>query len=103
MRFATRVILLIAILTFGVRQGGNPDADTLALELQTEVVMTVGGPAILPVFVPRKLAHKCSLPSVNSRANETQRQIIAAIANRAVKCAVENLVAKPIQRKGVVR
>ena len=35
MRFATRLLLLTVILTFGVRQGGNRDADTLALELQT--------------------------------------------------------------------
>ena len=95
MRLAVRALLLTLVLALGVRQGGNPNSDTLALELGTEVVMTVEGPVILPVFVPAKMARRCSLPAVTSRPNETQSEIIAAVVNRGAECSLLEAVAKP--------
>jgi hypothetical protein len=87
MRFAGRILLLIALVALGVRQGGNPNSDTLALQLTTEVVMTVGGPVIVPVVAQAKIARECPLPII-SHAGATEKELIAAVVNRAAECAV---------------
>jgi hypothetical protein len=102
MRLAIRLLSLTVILAFGVRQGGNPNTDTLARELGTEVAMTVEGPVFLPVFAPAKMGRRCSLPTVTSRADETQSEMIAAIVNRAAECSLLEAAAKPKRHRGEV-
>lgn len=86
-----------------MRQGGNPNSDTLALELGTEVVMTVEGPVIQLVLVPVKIArHTCSLPRI-SRPGATANEMIAAVVNRAAECSLLEAAAKPERRQGEVQ
>jgi hypothetical protein len=96
MRLAGRALLLTIGLALAVREGGNPNADTIALELRTEVVMTAEGLVILPVFVPAtaKIARRCSLPTI-SRPGATESEMIAAKLNRAAECALLDGAAKP--------
>lgn len=95
--------MLTLVLALAVRQGGNPNADTLALELGTEVVMTVEGPVIQPVLVPVKIAqHTCSLPRI-SRPGATANEMIEAVVNRAAECSLLEAVAKPARTRNNVR
>lgn len=94
MRLAIRLLSVAVILTFGARHGGNPAADTIAMELKTEVVMTAWGLAIVPVVAPAKVARGCSLPTVNFRAYETQRQVIEAVVNRELECSLRDAAEK---------
>jgi hypothetical protein len=97
MRLTVRAFLLTVGLALGVREGGNPNSDNLALELSTEVVMTNAGPVIQPALVPvraRSARPICAVPSVIFRANTTQNEMIAAVVNRAAECALQEAVAK---------
>ena len=102
MRSAGRVGLLTLILMLGVREAGNPDSDTIAMELRTEVVMTASGPVIVPVLAPAKKARRCSLPTI-SRPGATENEMLAAVVNRAEECAIQEAIAKPEGRWSEVR
>jgi hypothetical protein len=93
MRFPVRMFLLTVLLTLGVQQGGSPNSDTLAQELTTGVVMTDEGPVIVPVFVSAKTRHKCLLPTI-SRPGASEKELIAAVVNRAAECAILEAVTK---------
>jgi hypothetical protein len=93
MRLTVRVLLLTIAVSLGVREGGDPNSDTLALELRTQVAMTPAGLVIQAVLVPAAAGgtrHVCVLPAVRLRENETQREVIDAVVNRAAECALRS-------------
>jgi hypothetical protein len=102
MRLATRALLFTIVFAIAVREGGNPNSDDLALELGTEVAMTVEGPLILPVLVPTGIARRCSLPTI-SRPGALDDEMIAAVVNRAAECSLLEAVEAPNHVVGNVR